>query len=351
MTSYPISIISTGARTPVGLASAPAAAAVRAGICRIREHPFMIDQTGNRMPSALDGRLDAGVGLVERLLTFANAALHESGAPLSRHGQAFEKSVPIYLGLPEPRPGFSQADGMTIKAGIVPPDGLPFVGSEMYAFTDGHAAGFSALAAAVAALQHGRHELCLVGGVDSYCHPDTMEWLDKNRQLVGTVARSAFVPGEGAGFCLLATERARTRHGWNSLGRVIAVATGLEEKRIKSSEVCLGEGLSDTLRRTLGALSPMNQRIDDIFCDINGERYRGEEWGFTCLRMQQYIKDPTAYHAPTDCWGDVGAASGPLFIMLACQSAARGYAKGPQALLWASSEAGLRGAAVLEFEV
>lgn len=85
-----------------------------------------------------------------------------------------------------------------------------------------------------------------------------------------------------------------------------------------------------------------------MICDINGERYRGEEWGFVCLRLSQYFDDPTAYDSPADCWGDMGAASGPLFIMLACQAIARGYAKGPRALLWTSSEGGLRGAAVIE---
>ena len=34
--------------------------------------------------------------------------------------------------------------------------------------------------------------------------------------------------------------------------------------------------------------------------------------------------------------------------MLACQAAARGYALGPRVMLWASSEGGQRGAAILE---
>ena len=44
----------------------------------------------------------------------------------------------------------------------------------------------------------------------------------------------------------------------------------------------------------------------------------------------------------------MGAASGPLFAMLACQAFARGYSNGPRTMLWASSEGGRRGAAVLE---
>jgi hypothetical protein len=37
----------------------------------------------------------------------------------------------------------------------------------------------------------------------------------------------------------------------------------------------------------------------------------------------------------------MGAASVPLFAMLACQLAMRGYVKGPRTMLWASSEGGL----------
>ncbi len=73
-------------------------------------------------------------------------------------------------------------------------------------------------------IQQGAFEACLVGGVDSYFHPDTMEWLDANRQLAGAVSRSGFVPGEGAGFCLLMTERARAATGletpWRACSRL-----------------------------------------------------------------------------------------------------------------------------------
>ena len=69
----------------------------------------------------------------------------------------------------------------------------------------------------------------------------------------------------------------------------------------------------------MSGLQPPDERINDIYCDINGERYRSEEWGFVCLRLSQYFDNPTAYRSPAECWGDMGAASGPLFAMLACR--------------------------------
>ena len=97
---------------------------------------------------------------------------------------------------------------------------------------------------------------------------------------------------------------------------------------IKTSDICLGEGLSETVRNAVSNLRPPEERVNDLFCDINGERYRNEEWGFVCLRLSQYFDDPTAYRSPAECWGDMGAASGPLLAMLVCQAYVRGYSQG-----------------------
>lgn len=346
-----VHIISTGARTPVGLSSAPAAAAVRAQISGVLEHPFMIDQVGAPMPGALDALLDPGLWGPQRLLLLAESALREACAPLARDGEAPRQLLPAFLGLPEFRPGFTEYDADAVRSGLSAFEALPMDISQVTIFTQGHAAGLSALATAAMQIQKGALEACLVGGVDSYFHPDTMEWLDENRQLAGAVSRSGFVPGEGAGFCLLMAEGIRQQLGLGSMARVRSVATGTETKRIKTSEVCLAQGLTDTIRDAVSTLTPPAETISDIFCDINGERYRGEEWGFVCLRLPQYFDDPTTYRSPADCWGDVGAASGPLFAMLACQAAGRGYARGPRSLLWASSEGGLRAAAMLDTNI
>jgi 3-oxoacyl-[acyl-carrier-protein] synthase-1 len=193
--------------------------------------------------------------------------------------------------------------------------------------------------------------VCLVGGVDSYFHPDTMEWLDANRQLAGSVSRSGFVPGEGAGFCLLMSDHTRTRLGLRALGKIVRVGLGRETKLIKTSEICLGLGLTAAVRDAVSGLNPPAETVNDVICDMNSERYRGEEWGFVCLRLPLYFDNPTGYLSPADCWGDMGAASASLFAMLACEAAARGYATGPRTLLWASSEGGSRGAALLAFEI
>lgn len=342
-----VHIVATGARTPLGLDAAASAAAYRAGINAMGEHPFMIDQVGDPMLGALDAQLDPGLMGPERLLALAESALREACMPLSAK-LTLHLRLPLYLALPEFRPGFTEQDAKVVRSGLLRHEGLPITITEVNLFTQGHAAGLAALAAATENIQQGAFEACLVGGVESYFQPDTMEWLDENRQLAGAVSRSGFVPGEGAGFCLLMTDLATRRLGLDVLAHVFVIATGKETKLIKTSDICLGEGLTSVVRRAIGSQSSSSGRINAVICDINGERYRGEEWGFVCLRLSQYFDDPTAYWSPADCWGDMGAASVPLFAILACQAAARGYAKGPRTMLWASSEKGLRGAGVIE---
>jgi 3-oxoacyl-[acyl-carrier-protein] synthase-1 len=347
MNANPVYIVATGVRTPAGLQAAPAAAAMRAGISVLREHPFMIDQAGEPMRGALDPELDPGVMGPARLLALAETALREACLPFSEKGDYLFR-LPVFLGLPEFRPGFTPQDAERVRTGLTRFNGLPVALQEVNIFARGHAAGLLALAKAVEQMQQGNIEACLVGGVDSYFHPDTMEWLDRNRQLGGTVSRSGFFPGEGAGFCLLMAWRTCKKLGLNAQIKVRSVVTGKETKLIKTEDVCLAEGLSAAVGKAVRALQPREQRINDIICDLNGERYRGEEWGIVCLRMSQFFDDSTAYVSPAECWGDMGAASGPLFAMLVCQAAARGYSKGPRTMLWASSEGGDRAVALLE---
>lgn len=342
-------IVSVGARTPLGLQAAASAAAFRAGISGVGVHPFMTDRLGDPMPIALDRGLDSELMGPERLLALAESALREACFPLSDLPGA-RLRVPLYLSLPELRPGFSDQDAETIRSGLARLVGLPVDLSEVRGMTEGHAAGLSALSLAAEQIQSGRMEACLIGGVDSYFQPETMEWLEANRQLTTADAPSAFIPGEGAGACLVVSERLRQRLGVSAKGRVLSASVGRETKRIKTPEVCLGEGLTATIQRALARLPAPAQLIDNVICDINGERYRGEEWGFVCLRLPRYFRSPTAYQSPASLWGDMGAASGPLFAMLACQAAERGYAQGARTMLWAGSEGGQRAAAVLELD-
>ena len=157
---------------------------------------------------------------------------------------------------------------------------------------------------AASRLYQGVHDACLVGGVTAIV--TLTPWSGWTQIATrGSVSRSAFVPGEGAGFCLLMTTETCARLKLSSIVRLRAAAVGHETKLIKTSEMCFGEGLTATVGGAVRNLRLPTDKVSQVICDINGERYRGEEWGFACLRLSQYFDDPTGYLFSAECWGDV----------------------------------------------
>ena len=342
-------IVALGARTPLGMTVESSVAAVRAGIDQIVEHEFFIDRTGEPVRMVRDCQLDPGLMGPKRLIEMAATALEQVCQKLAPISSAVGR-VPLLLGLPEVRPGWTAMNAEAVKRELGNRTfSLDLEMAEL--FPHGHAAGLTALGEACRRIDTGQTELCLIVGADSYLVSETLGWLDKNQQLATVYNRGAFFPGEGAGALAVASDSAVRRLGLKPLVAVRGVGIATEANRIKTNSLCLGKGLTAAVRQAVEPLTPTGEAVDGIICDINGERYRGEEWGFTLLRLAGALTDPTSYELPASCWGDVGAASGPLFVALATSAGNGGWAKGPRYLIWNSSEAGQRAAVVLEFDM
>jgi 3-oxoacyl-[acyl-carrier-protein] synthase-1 len=345
--NHDVHIVAIGARTPLGLTAESSIAAVHAGIAGLTEHPFILDRAAEPVRMAQDSQLDPALMGPERLIEMATTALEDVSRQLAAVSSVFA-SVPLRLCLPEPRPGWDDED---VKAVILA------IGQKTFSvelqpvevFSHGHAAGLLALDVACRRILDGREELSVIAGVDSYLRLETLDWLDRNRQLATSYHRGAFFPGEGAGAFVVASRSALQRCGLESLAVIRGVGIATEAHLIKTDSICLGDGLSDCVGKATQSLRLPGERVEAVVCDINGERYRSEEWGFTMLRLPETFVDPTAYDAPASCWGDMGAASGPLFVAVAVTAAKRGWAKGTRYLIWNSSEQGHRAAVVLEF--
>ena len=340
-----VCIVGIGARTPVGLTAASSAAAVRSGISAIGEHPYYVDKAGEKMSVARDAKLPPEVGGVERFYELAKSAMEEALLPLFKND--LEMVLPVFLGLPEMRPGLPNqlSQELAFRLNQMKETSKLQITTSTYSY--GHSAGLMAMEEGWRMIKRGQIEFCLIGGVDSYLEAETLEWLDDEGQLMSGENRSGFPPGESAGFCLLASTAAARSNRFASLANVVAAATALEKNCIKTDTVCIGEGLSAAFSAITSKLRLPEEKIHAIYCDMNGERYRTEEFVFTALRHQKAFVNVHDTTHPADCWGDIGAASGPLFACLTIASSQRGYAKGPRSLMWTSSEAGQRSAALL----
>jgi 3-oxoacyl-[acyl-carrier-protein] synthase I len=306
----------------------------------------MIDSVGEPMQVALAPWVDIDLTPLERFEALLFPALEQAlGSVGEATGAAIR--VALALGLPSARPGLPWNLEPALRANIAAQFESRF--DAVATFEVGHAAGFIGMRAAIRRLETRVFDACVIAGVESYLAPESLEWLEHSEQLHGAGPnRNAwgFVPGEAAGAVLLATEDVVARFDLQPFARVLSVGLGQEERRIKTQTVCTGEALTAAFRESLAAL-PHGARVTDVFCDVNGEPYRADEFGFATLRTRESFVSASDFVAPASSWGDVSAASAPLGIMLSAIAADTGYANGTHALVWASSEGGERGAALL----
>lgn len=341
----PVYVVGCFARTPVGLTAAATAAAVRAGISRSKEHPVLVDSSGKPLRLALDALLDPEALGRERMAALTLPPLMEATSAVFA---ATTKEVPVFLGEPEVRPGWQGEDAVALRSALLGRLASQGVKAKLHAAAQGHASGLAAINKAATAIAHEHLDVCVAGSFDSYMSLDTLRWLDQTRRLATHRSRSGFIPGEGAAFVILASAGAARAMRRPHLATVRGSHSCHESKVSGSDQDNLGEGLAAALSHAASTLTPAERPIDGVYCDLNGERFRSDEWAFALLRRATLFADGTRYVAPAGSWGDTGAASGTLSCILATQAWQRGHAPGRFALAWGSSDRGLRSAVVLE---
>jgi 3-oxoacyl-[acyl-carrier-protein] synthase-1 len=334
-------LLALAARTAVGLAAESTAAAVRARICRVVEHPFLVDALGDPLRCGADARLDPYLLGPARIAALAHAAFDEIVGKL---GAALRSDSAVILVLPEIRPGHGaeqESELLHMVGHFVRPLRLELG-------PPGHAGSLAALVRARELLEQGV-PLVVVLAADSYLEPDTLRWLDADRRLPGEGMRGGFPPGE-AGAALALAQTAQPRSGLAALATVHSVGVGVERRTRRDLEGSFGEGLTEALRHATAGLRLPDEGADDLYGDINGERQRSEDWAFSVQRLPNIVRRAADYRLFADSCGDVGAATGALGCVLAARAWARAYASGPRALVWAGSDGGLRAAAILQQE-
>ncbi|MGK3970121.1 hypothetical protein WMF38_00215 [Sorangium sp. So ce118] len=337
-------IAAIGAVSAIGDSALMTAVSARARISGVREHPYMVDRAGEPLKLALARYIDVDVEPELR----ARALLERAAAPCAAVWPAGAGAVEAILacaevgrsGLP---PGFE--GGLSGALSGAASRAVSAVALERR----GHAAGLWAVARALALLAAGSAEACLVAAVDSYAFPDTLDALDRAGRLRSAHNAWGLVPGEAAAACLLCTERFAARWKLPLLGRVVSAGTAEEQALPFTEAVCTGAGLTRAVRAALEGLQP-DAAVDEVVCDFNGARYRADEMGFMTARLPSRFAGAPPW-APAASWGDVGAASGLLAITTACVLARRAFPRGPNVLVWASSDDGARGAALLHLPV
>lgn len=340
-----LEIVAIGARTPVGRTAASSAAAVRAGISRCREFPF-VTPGGAPLVVASDADLDPATEGWARLEPMLSSVLEQVTHALAR-GVQHLGTHHIFLALPEERPGFTGRDATELVAAVHVWLRRSHARADIHIAGRGHAGAIRAIEHAVQSSSRDPNALCWIAGVDSYVNAATLLWLESERRCAQPGIRSGFIPGEAAGCLALAGPDLRRRLRLPALAHVRAVQTAHESRLRDSDTGSFGLGMIRAVEGAAAQLHLPSEGVDTLYADINGERYRSEEWGFVAMRTAPVFKS-LQYQAQADLWGDVGSAFVPLAVILAAQSFQRSYARGPRAMVIAGSDGGLRGAVLLQ---
>lgn len=336
-------IVGYSAVTPVGLTAATTAASVRAGIRRVSEHPRYRDREGEpfmvgmvpgiEMPAALD-----------RMAALGSVAIEHVGRALPSLKTA---TVPVFIGVREPTYRFA-ADRARALARSLRSTLDRFCRTRVSTVAGGNAAGLHALGLAKGEVEGGRARFSIALGVDSHLDPEFLEWLDNEGRYKSAANVHGFTPGEAGAAVVVTQVQTARAFDLPVLARIDGFGCAFEPTA-QNGEPCFGERLASAWYLALAETIANKRIVADQLCDLTGEYGRAEEFAYLTQRVPATVfRDITDYLTTAAATGDVGAASGPLMVALACQAARRGYNTGPLALLWAASDGGQRAACVLD---
>jgi len=236
----PVHIVALGVRCAVGFSAEAAAAAIRAGISRISEHPTLRDGRGDELPCARDPRIDPAARAPERMILFAGHALREVANKIT--SAALPAQATVLLALPELRPGFAADQAISVQRTLA---SLALANLDVRSVElvgEGHAGALLALQMAAQRVSIGREEICIVAGVDTYLDVDTVAWLEAALRVAREGVRNGFAPGEAAAMLVVMNEAACRRRRLGSLALVRGVACARELRNARSAERLMGEG-------------------------------------------------------------------------------------------------------------
>lgn len=337
--------------SPVGLDAETTCAALRAHVSRLRQTdiylPLPIGPEAEAEAPLVAGcvpELDPTVQGPERLLTLALGALRGlierasmARAELSRTG--------ILIALPsedEVTTAWKLRD--SFMAALLARAGLREVAQERRAVSLGGNAGLpSLLRTAVTWMDARSVEQCIVLGVDSHIDFGRLRALDLAYRLKSERGVDGFVPGEAAVALLVERIGPRIATRRPCLSRLTLPQMADEPRPMSGDKPSTGTALSTVLRGAIASL-PKGRLPGWILCDMNGESYRGFEWGLARVRLGDHLAGRLTIQHPADCIGDTGAACAGLLVSCATQAYLRGYAPEDAALVWTASTDGARAA-------
>jgi 3-oxoacyl-[acyl-carrier-protein] synthase-1 len=342
-----VAILNLGLCTPLGLTARATQVEMAAGTVRFLETD-VLDNTGEPVRASMLTLLEPGLTRTERMTALAVTALQES---LKGAASLGIDRLPLLLALPEPGSGapFKQEEVLAALKSAAGPIRLEMSGSTL--FPEGRAGFFRAIAEASRLLKSRRDSWALVGGVDSMCDRGSLAHHARTGRSLGPNTRDGILPGEGAGFLLLAASMPAGPQGRFLLGWVVGCALSREPHPFLQRSPNLAEGLTNVFRQLRQHPIAGTRRVDHLLSCQTGEALWAQEFSYAYLRNAPLMPEPLSMSLVAESLGDAGAAAGAVQfgsalhhlkkLGLAHEAAAR-------ILIYGCADAGHVGACVIE---
>ena len=337
MSAAPMYINAVGMACPVGLTATAACAAIRAGISRRHELPFVDDEGRPIIGSALR-LLPPELPANQRWLSLLGYALRDL---VGKQPLPLLQKIPIVLAIADD-PGGGPMEDRAVVGTMSEALGMELDPRLVEIIRGGSSSGYRAIARARAWLSQGPYHSCVVAAADSLLDARRLLALHEQRRLLSEDNPDGVTPGEAAA-CLLfeATPKATA-----------AVLRGLGFSRELShcfNELPMrGDGATAAGRLALADAGLSMHEMDLRLSDTAGESSAFKELMLMTTRLLLQPKAEFPVWLTADCLGDVGAASGLCNVVRAIIGFQRGYAPGRRAFGIAASDDGDRAAIVID---
>jgi 3-oxoacyl-[acyl-carrier-protein] synthase-1 len=371
-----LGVTGIGMATSLGLGAIDSCAAARAGLARLTELTTLnVSLDPNLAKEGVDGVppffahvvpiVGTGSSGLAKLLSLAKPALRDLAqnagldrARLSRTGLCINVSdrhfhtafSVISEPVTEDEPADPAAQWRSAVEALpgrlcaecdvpIPPHAHVVVGG-------GHVGVVDALRHAVAMMQSGLVDRCIVGGIESCVEPAAIASYAAAGVVKSAANPAGFFPGEAAAFFLVEPLTARPLRGTM---RIAGVAEATDVAYLQPGSVACGQGIADVISRALNGRAKSGGLPPLVVSDMNGTEARANDWGHALVRLRENFGDvPFDTWLPAQSFGETGAAAGALAIAVAARASERGYAPGPSALIVLASESGRRAAVLLD---
>jgi 3-oxoacyl-[acyl-carrier-protein] synthase-1 len=347
-----LAITGLGMVSAVGYSAAECGAAIRAGIARFEELEVLslflqedgLSEDPDNPVTAVGGvvpGIDEEYSCEERCIEMALRAM----ADAITQAESISNEIALLVAAPLPdTAGKHRVNEASIVEKLV--SQLKTDPLITKSFGSGHAATLEALAEARAFIAQGRSRQAIVGAVDSLIDTAFLYQMNRIDRLKHSCSLGGFIPGEASAFCVVEDVADAQARGATPLAEVKGLGLAEEVTSWESDEPCLGLGLAQAIREAAGGKIDTD-RIELVVCDMNGEPYRGEEWGAAQSKCVEPSPVNFKLWHPADCIGDVGAASAATNVVAAVRGLISGATDRDEALVFASSESGRRAALIV----